>query len=211
MQQNARAPRQVRNVLRGDEDLLEHAGDFLFRQLARLTPSAHVKPAYTHSVDLLPKRSKALGTNLIKDVMKIEESRLLVITGHLYLDYILYRMLAIQGNVQATQADESFSRRLKLITGHGWMLPDHVAAMKELNQLRNRFAHDVFFDFASWDPSSIPYFARCAWRRPNRRYLRLAFNKTVVRLTFVSLLIEMSCRHDWLNLEDVPERARRGA
>ncbi|HEU0144094.1 MAG TPA: hypothetical protein VFQ47_04855, partial [Nitrososphaera sp.] len=40
-----------------------------------------------------PKKSKALTTNLVKDVNSVNEPRLLVLIGHLYFDYILGKML----------------------------------------------------------------------------------------------------------------------
>ena len=75
--------------------------------MARLKPTDHLKE-YVGLVDLLPHTSSALITNAVKDVMAIDEPRLLVITGHLYLDYILYRMLlVVQGDSASHQMQES--------------------------------------------------------------------------------------------------------
>ena len=90
-----------------------------------------------------------------------------------------------------------------MVEDHGWLRTDHTYAMREINRLRNRFAHDIFYDLANWDPSDIPYFARRNWKRPIRRRLLVAFNKNIIRLTMFSLLIEMAQQHRWLHLENV--------
>ena len=182
---------------------LAATGDLLFTYMARLKPTDHLR-GHVGFVEFLPRTSSALTTNVVKDVMAIDEPRLLVITGHLYLDYILHRLLVVQGGRPSNQMQESFSRRLKKVEDRGWLRTDHIYTMREINRLRNRFAHDIFYDLADWDPASIPYFARRTWRRPVRRHLLAAFNKNIFRLAIFSLLVEVSHQHQWLYLEKVP-------
>ena len=63
----------------------------------------------------LPRKSKALTTNLLKDIAIANEPRLLVITGHLYFDYILERILDRVPNSMTKRQRESFYAKLEFL------------------------------------------------------------------------------------------------
>src|SRR5687767_9325874 len=125
-----------------------------FRDLSQVSPSKYPEllkfPSYPFA-----KRSKILTINLLKDVNQIEHPRLLVITGHLYFDYILYRMLdREQHNLNARQ-QESFHAKAKYLYNNGQLDLRTFTCLVEINKLRNLFAHQIFYDLSQWSPANI--------------------------------------------------------
>jgi len=160
----------------------------------------------TQAQDFLPKQSKSLITNLIKDVLAVSEPRLLVITGHLYFDYILGRIVQEESIELSKKEFESFSHKLNAIYKEGRLDADFLESLQAINKLRNKFSHDIFFDICYWDPCCIPYVGKHNLRVPRRKHLLRAFNILVIRLTFFTLALEMPTQKRWLFLEDVPKK-----
>lgn len=158
----------------------------------------------TQMQDFLPKQSKSLMKNLIKDIFAVSEPRLLVITGHLYFDYILERIVQEESINLSKKEIESFSRKLNAIHKKGEFDPIFFESLQAVNGLRNKFSHDIFFDISDWNPDCIPYVSKHNLRIPKRKHLLRAFNIVVVRLTFFTLALEMPTQKRWLFLEDMP-------
>ncbi|MEA5447054.1 hypothetical protein VB780_00625 [Leptolyngbya sp. CCNP1308] len=180
--------------------------DDLFRILKSVALPELPSLVETQVQDFLPKQSKSLTTNLIKDVVAVSEPRLLVITGHLYFDYILGRIIQEESIELSKKEFESFSRKLNAIHKKGALDTNFFESLQAINGLRNKFSHDIFFDISSWDPSCIPYVGKHDLRIPRRKYLLRAFNIVVVRLTFFTLALEMPEQKRWLFLEDIPKK-----
>jgi hypothetical protein len=157
----------------------------------------------------LPKNSKALGTNFIKDVYSIAEPRILVITGHLYLDYVLNRIVAKELASTKRSSRASFHENLSALNAANKLDIDTFQALSAVNGLRNRFAHNLFFDVSEWDPTAIPYVNEFRLRVPQRHYLRQAFAILLLRFTFLVLLSELSQKYRWIYLENVRRRCKR--
>jgi len=152
-----------------------------------------------------PKKSKALVTNLIKDVNSVNEPRLLVLIGHLYFDYILERMLDREPNNLTQRQKESFYAKLKSLNHHEKFDHQTYECLTAINRLRNSFAHNIFYDLTKWSPTAIPYVQQYKLRVPKRRDLLRAFNIIVLRLSFFALLDALTQQNRWLHLEDVPK------
>jgi len=152
----------------------------------------------------LPNRSVSFGTNFIKDIHSTTEPRILIITGHLYLDYLISRMANKEIAARAMHSRSSFRDKLDALNVAGKLDITSFQALSAVNTLRNRFAHDLFYDLADWNPTALPYIAEFGLRIPKRRHLRIAFSVIVIRLTLFVLLIELSKKYRWLHLEDVP-------
>jgi len=152
----------------------------------------------------MPRRSKTLLRNLTKDVYSTKEPRLLVIIGHLYFDYVLRRMLEREPNPLTKRQSQSFHARLVFLNQRGKFDAETCECLREVNRLRNVFAHDIFYCIEKWDPTRIPYVPRFALRVPRRKDLLRAFNVIVLRATYFALFDALAEQHEWLSLEDVP-------
>ena len=153
----------------------------------------------------LPKKSKALTTNLLKDIASTNEPRLLVITGHLYFDYILERILDRLPNSMTKRQRESFYVKLEFLNRQGRFDSELYNCLMAINRLRNSFAHNIFFDLTKWDPRTIPFVRRFGLRVPKRKDLLRAFNIVLIRLSFLALLGLLIEQNRWLYLEDIPK------
>jgi hypothetical protein len=91
-----------------------------------------------------PRRTKVLNTKFVNDVMSIREPRLLVITGHSYLDYILVRMIEKESNQLTQWQRKSFRKKLESLNCRAKFDDDIYECLVEINRLRNLFAHDFF-------------------------------------------------------------------
>ena len=173
----------------------------LFRQFAQLKPADFKKISEADLVSLLPKRSIGLSTNLLKEIFRISDPRLLALRGHLYFDHILTRMLErqLEHNSRLT-----FAQKVTKLHALGSLSRREATTLRELNKLRNAFAHQAFYDFVAWDPSDIPFVVEQPLRSPRRRDLLVAFKTVLLRLTFMCLLFELYETHRWVYLEDIP-------
>jgi hypothetical protein len=158
-------------------------------------------PLHTFS----PRNSKALTTNLVKDINSVNEPRLLVLTGHLYFDYILEKMLDRETNNLTPRQKESFYAKLEFLNDRGRFDSQTYQCLTAINKLRNSFAHDIFYDLAEWKPTVIPYVQRYYLRAPKRKSLLRAFNIILLRLSFFAMLDMLTQQNRWLYLEDVPK------
>src|SRR5438132_3867018 len=77
-----------------------------FRDLEKLNSSLRIAAYF-------PKNSRSLATNLRKDLFNIQEPRLLVITAHLYFDYILNRALERESPLSSRMNKSTFATRLQ--------------------------------------------------------------------------------------------------
>lgn len=178
--------------------------DELFSTL-RDVPLTQLPLLLTHSyTELLPRSSKALLTNLFKDILSVKEPRLLVLTGHLYFDYILDRMVDKENHSLSSKQRESFYAKLEFLNKCSKFDCHTYSCLYSINRLRNNFAHNIFFDIVDWDATTIPYTSDYQLRIPKRRDLLRAFNIIVVRLTFFVLPESIIKQNKWLYLENVP-------
>jgi hypothetical protein len=118
---------------------------------------AKLNAAINGFASLLHKQRRALSTMLIADTWRISEPRLLVITGHLYFEYILNLLLQRKG---LRVRRDTFGAKLQYAEQNRLLSPIFVASLRSLNQLRNNYAHELFFDIAAWDPFRDPLHGR---------------------------------------------------
>jgi hypothetical protein len=88
---------------------------YIFEALSRVQPSRLQRLLEFSLSDYMPRKSKALTTNLIKDISSVKEPRLLVITGHLYFDYVLEKILDKEPHRLNKQQRESFHAKLEFL------------------------------------------------------------------------------------------------
>lgn len=154
--------------------------------------------------DFMPQKSQLIIRNLLKDIYSTEEPRLLVIIGHLYFDNLLFKMLDRETHTLNQRQQESFYSKLEFLNGLGKFDNETYITLTAINRLRNRFAHDIFHKIDDWDPTLIPYTQKYNLKIPKQKALLIAFNILLLRMTFFSLVINLSDQHRWLYWEKVP-------
>lgn len=177
----------------------------LFEALREVPPTQLVgllKFSYTR---MMTKRSKIFINNLLKDVFATTEPRLLVISGHLYFDYILLRMLDREHHTLNKRQVESFHAKLEFLYKVGRFDSDTYNCLIAVNRLRNSFAHNIFYDLSNWDARSIPYVQRYDLSPPRRKHLLQVFNILVLRLSFMVEIMVLSDQNKWLYGENMPK------
>lgn len=172
-----------------------------------LTPSHYAAAPEQLKIinNFFPRKSKSLSRNFWKDVVEITEPRLLVITGHLYLDYILERYLANKINVTNDKKIQymGFKRKLEQVDKHNELDDKLYKTLVALNNLRNRFSHDIFYRIEKWEAEEIPYISENKIQKPKRKNLLINFNICILKITFLATLIVLTENEKWIHLENM--------
>ncbi len=104
---------------------------------------------------LLPKKSKALVTNFFKVVFSIDDPLHLVIRSHLYTEVMLNAVIRKNFKNPEKIIDFSYSQKIKILYALGKLDNQLSADLSQLNQLRNKFAHNLKYDIAEFDFSKF--------------------------------------------------------
>lgn len=154
--------------------------------------------------EFLPKSTVYLIQHAISDVFSTDEPRLLSITAHLHLDYVLGLIVDNEKRSLNRHQRESFHAKLQFLNGRGSFHHDVYTCLVEINRLRNSFAHNMFFDISRWNPAAIPYVQKHNLTIPKRKDLLRVFCVLVLRTTFLVVLEEVVQGHNWLMFEYLP-------
>ena len=177
----------------------------MFEALRELPPSALPK-VLEFPLEIFSRRKpKGLSSNMLKDIGSVNEPRLLVLTGHLYLDYILGKMVDREPNNLTQRQKESFYAKVEFLNTRNKFDRQTYSCLSAINKLRNSFAHDIFYDITKWNPTLIPYVQHYKLRVPKRKGLLRAFNIMVLKMSFFALVEVLFQQHRWLYLENVPK------
>lgn len=150
-----------------------------------------------------PRKTNSLTTRLRKELFSATEARVAVLTVHLYFDHILSLILQRAGTPSIELERQSFVERLRRIEGQGILSTTLILQLRVLNSLRNKFAHNLFFDIAEWDPRLfswiLPVYKRVPVARKYRRLKHLLMFKVAMMKVYQDLHEEQR----WLYLEDI--------
>ena len=149
--------------------------------------------------------SKVLYRIITRDILKQEGILLTVITGHLYKDYVLSLILEREGINTKKQHFQSFNNKLNRINELGYLDSDEYIFLSEVNKLRNKLAHDVFFDLNKWNVELLPQIKKYDMKVPKQKFKRLDFIEILLKIGFMDIYSELSDRNTWLNLENKPQ------
>lgn len=152
--------------------------------------------------------TKILTKHIVHDLFVVSDVRHLVTVGHLYLDYMLHLICNHEGLEAGRQRQRSFAVRLNELHRRQLVSTEHYQTLRIVNDLRNRFSHEVFFDLSAWNPLDIPILPKDL-KLPRRRDLRREFTTLVLRLVLIVLVIEIYRSNPCFILQDVPKHARR--
>ena len=179
----------------------------IFALMGGIKPSHYaVAPEQLKVINnFLPQKSKSLSRNFWKDVVEIIEPRLLVITGHLYLDYILERYLVNKTQIKNEKKIQcmGFKKKLEQVNKHNELDRNLYTTLVALNNLRNRFSHDIFYRIERWEAEEIPYISGNKIQKPRRKDLLINFNIYALKITFLATLIMLTENEKWIHLENI--------
>lgn len=152
-----------------------------------------------------PKKSKTLTGNYFKDIININEPRLLVIIGHLYIDYLLSKYISKNDpSIRQKRIDRMrFKQKLEYVNKNNLISKNNYETMDSLNKLRNQFAHDIFYTIENWNAKTIPYVVENNLHIPKRKDLLKQFNIAIIKTAFQVILVQMTKTADWINLENM--------
>lgn len=179
--------------------------EIIFQALADCKVSDYNNKVLSSLASLFPKDSNSLSRLLMKNVLEPGDLLLIVITGHLYMDYILGLCIARKGENSCLKKYQSFSGRLMKANELGYFQLNEYIFLKEINRLRNKLAHDIFYDIYKWDLSVLPYVSQNQIKVPKVKKYRLELIKVVIKLGCLVTFWQLGSRNRWLRLEDRPQ------
>lgn len=103
----------------------------------------------------LPKKSKALVTNFYKLIFSIDDPLHLIIRSHLYTEVMLNAVIRKNFKNPEKIIDFSYSQKIKTLFALGKLDNLLYSDLIQLNQLRNKFSHNLKYDIAEFDFSKF--------------------------------------------------------
>jgi len=103
----------------------------------------------------LPKKSKALVTNFYKLIFSIDDPLHIIIRSHLYTEVMLNAVIRKNFKNPEKIIDFSYSQKIRILSAIGKLDNQLYADLSQLNQLRNKFAHNLKYDIAEFDFSKF--------------------------------------------------------
>ena len=179
--------------------------DLFYRQMTSWSATYYKEFSKQDISTFFPQSSKIFTKNLLKDIYSTSEPMQLVIVGHLYFDYFLFRALEEVGVNSKERRYQSFKAKLNKAQELDLLTELQYEFLVEINKLRNSFAHNVFFDVTSWDPTTLPLVRNYSLTVPKRKDLLVSFIVTHIRFGFFLLCMEAGDKNEWLALENVPQ------
>ncbi|MFW1475672.1 hypothetical protein ACEWBL_23270 [Vibrio parahaemolyticus] len=179
--------------------------DIFYRQMTSWSATYYKEFLKQDISAFFPQSSKIFTRNLLKDIHATTEPMQLVIIGHLYFDYFLFRALEESGVNCNEKRYQSFKVKLNKALELELLTQWQYEFLDEINKLRNRFAHNVFFDVTSWDPTVLPLVRNYSLVAPKRKDLLVSFVVTHIRFGFFLICMEAGDKNEWLALENVPK------
>jgi hypothetical protein len=106
-------------------------------------------------LDFFPKKSKALVMNFFQLIFSIDDPLHLIIRSHLYTEVMLNTVIRNNFKNPEKIIDFSYSQKIKILFALGKLDNQLYADLNQLNQLRNKFAHNLKYDIAEFDFSKF--------------------------------------------------------
>lgn len=106
--------------------------------------------------NFLPKKTKIMGRAFLKDVIEIEDHRLLILISHLYFENFIEEIIKKRLNYSSRTLNSSFSQKLELLHTSEIIDEFYYSELKFINNLRNSYAHNLSFDVLDYDFNNSP-------------------------------------------------------
>lgn len=142
-------------------------------------------------------KKKPLGSELLRKIYLEEDPLALVLKAHLIIEIVLDEIIRKKfryGNVLLKRKDVSFSLKKDILRSKNYLDLNLHSDIRLLNDLRNKYAHDYFYDIADFDMSKFYYCDRLYDGVPTKRAKtkRLINLKTFQFFVLVYLLTRLT-------------------
>lgn len=105
----------------------------------------------------LPKKTKIMGTSFLKDIVEIQDIRLLILLAHLYFENYIDEILKKRLGHSSKMLDFRFIVKLEILYASEIISDDNFyAELKFINKLRNKYAHNLYFDIVDYNFDKSP-------------------------------------------------------
>ena len=156
----------------------------------------------------LPKTTKVFGRAFLKEIFDSENDRLLVLMGHLYLENILVEIIKHKfkniDKLEKSGITNSFYKKVKLLESQNYLSEDIVTDIIFINEIRNKFVHNLKYTLDEIDIFRFFHMTRFRdYLEIKNKKARMAFNKLLIKLTFMYLLFKLSKKHRFIHLMNV--------
>lgn len=158
---------------------------------------------------VLPKRTKVLGTQFIKDFRLERDERLLIIKSHLYLELFINEIL--NNEVKNFQQLEklgiinTFYKKVKYLESQELIEAKESNTLLVINSIRNKFAHNIYYSLKQFDLLDFDFI------KQEHSYLgtlrvgtyKHNVNKQIIKDILLWLIVRLNKRYRYLHLIDV--------
>ena len=104
----------------------------------------------------LPNKTKIMGRALLKDIIEIEDHRLLILISHLYFENFIEEIIKKRLNYSSRTLKLSFSHKLEILYASKIFDDFYYSELGFINNLRNSYAHNLSFDILDYNFDKSP-------------------------------------------------------
>jgi len=147
-------------------------------------------------------KKELLGSELLRRIYQLREPSAIVITGHLFIEVFLNKIIEIKFPYSYLILDNrgfTFNLKLEILKAKNYLDDWLYFDIKHLNSLRNKYAHSLLYDIADFDISQFLYFdlAYRAIHHESKR-ARHFLNTFLIKRVLIELLYRMTDKHKFL-------------
>ena len=147
-------------------------------------------------LQFLPKKTRVLTTNILKDIYRINDPRLLILIMHLYMENVVNGIIRENLKTPDKILDYRFYQKVQILQTSGIIENKISEDLLILNQLRNKYAHNLYFDAASIDVSKFSDMADVySLKNYKRKSEKRLLNLFLLKLEMMFLITGISEKH----------------
>ncbi len=144
----------------------------------------------------LPNKTKIMGRAFLKDVIEIEDHRLLILISHLYFENFIEEIIKNRLNYSSRTLNLSFYQKLEFLYTSEIIDDFYYSELRFINNLRNSYAHNLCFDVLDYDFNKSPELKslKILKKYRSKRAKRKLYN-FIIRIYLTYILFALS--HDF--------------
>ena len=155
----------------------------------------------------LPKRTKILSRAFLKDIIEVEDHRLLILLSHLYFENFIDEIIRNRLEGSSKIFDFTFSIKLEILHASKILDEWYYNEFKFINNLRNKFAHNLSFDILDINFEKSPTLKRVkAMKKYRSKSAKIKLYDFTLRLYLILLIFVFSEEFKELYLLDVKKK-----
>lgn len=144
-----------------------------------------------------------LGSEFLRKIYDETDPLSLVVKAHLFIENFLDEIIRKKfrnSQVILNKQDFTFSLKLDVLKSKNYLDEKLYSDILLLNRLRNKFAHNLFYDLADFDISKFYYCDELYGRvKTNTREAKRVLNLHMLRLILYHLLIRLTKKYSFIS------------